>query len=93
MATKQRQHRGRQKQRGKGVRQLTVMVPEEAREAVKALAKAVNEGEEVRAAMRRLAGDQPTTVQPVASLPEQEPEQEPAAAPVTKPKLRYEWKT
>jgi hypothetical protein len=93
MATKQQQHRWRQKLRAKGVRQLTVMVPEQAREAVKALAKAVNEGEDVRAAMRRLGGDQPTPEQPVASLPEQEPGKPDPDKPATKPKLRYEWKT
>ncbi len=90
MATKQGQSRWRQKQRTKGMRQFNVMLPDTARDAFLTLAKAVQQGEDVWAAMRRLGKDQP---QPVTQDASKEPEQETEAQPATKPKLRYSWKT
>lgn len=95
MATKQGQSRWRQKQRTKGLRQFNVMLPDTAREAFLTLAKAVQQGEDVWAAMRRLGEDRLGKDQPppVTQDPPKQPEQETEAQPPTKPKLRYSWKT
>jgi hypothetical protein len=74
-STRKRQITYRQKRRDEGLRQLNLMVPDEARETFKALAKAVKEGEDMRTAMGRLAGqpEPQTTLEPDRKAGEPEP--------------------